>query len=571
MSGAARAPRALLVVLALGLAVHLGLLALPRVARWDEPTYLLLGQSLWRGEGFGHEGRPELHHSPLYPLLAGATFRLTGEPEIASDVWFVLLGSLLPLPVYWLARRRTSERGALVAAVLAAAYPALTVAVLYWGTMTEPLFLLLVYGALALALRGADRERLGASAAAGLLLGLAYLARPEGALWVPAIAGGVAAPHLFRRTLSRRRLLGLAALCLVALAVSLPQLLFLRRHTGRWTLSGKLGVTYEIGRAVTGKDPVLYDEVVFGLAADGEIRAASALRFRAAEGAPAAGSPATGPAEAAVPGAAARGAEPPATAPSPPPSEVAARFTGNLLHVARRAAVSEMFSFLWLVPIAVWGWTAWRRRALLDELPLLATVVPVVSFLAFHVQQRFFAPALPGLLVWAAAGLEEMRRWLAARGVPAPGALLAVPVVAYLLWGDVVYARRGIATSDFAHEAAGRWLRRHTPEEARVMTRDTAIPIYGLRRQAYFPRAPWPRVLEYARSRGATHLAVDEREATELRPWLAFLFTEPPPGLRLVRESRDRHGRVRIFELPGARGAAPAEEPGERPAAGPAR
>ena len=543
MNRMARVPRALLVLLALGLALRVALLLLPRVARWDEPTYLILGQSIWRGEGFGHDGRPELHHSPLYPAIAGAAFRLTGEPEAASNAWYVLLGSLLPLPVYWIARRRTGERGALIAAALAAAWPALTVAVLYWGTMTEPLFLLLLYGALALALRGTERERLLPFTGAGLLLGLAYLARPEGALWVPAVAIGVAAPHLVRRTLTRRRVVGLLALGLVALAVAAPQLLFLRRHTGRWTLSGKLGVTYEIGKAVTGKDPVLYDEVVFGLAADGEIHAASALRFR----------PAPGPAHA-PPVVADRAAGEPAAA-SPPPSEVAARFAGNLLHVARRSVTSEMFSSLWLAPIAVWLWTAWRRRRLLDELPLIAAALPVVTFLAFHVQQRFFVPALPPLLIWAGAGLEEMRRWLAGRGVRAAGLLLALPVAGYLVWGNVVYARRGLATSDFAHEEAGRWLRRNSPADARVMTRDTAIPVYGLRRQAYFPRAPWPRVMEYARSRGATHLAIDEREASELRPWLAFLFTGPlPPELRLVHETRDRHGRVRLFELESAGG-----------------
>ena len=61
--------------------------------------------------------------------------------------------------------------------------------------------------------------------------------------------------------------------------------------------------------------------------------------------------------------------------------------------------------------------------------------------------------------------------------------------------------------------------------------------------------------MEYARSRGATHLAIDEREASELRPWLAFLFTGPlPPELRLVHETRDRHGRVRLFELESAGG-----------------
>src|SRR5436305_13441815 len=251
-----RERKALLAPASPAFAFRFALLLLPPVIRWDEPVYLLLGRNLWSGLGFSFSGHPELHHSPLFPLLAGATLKLTGRPEAPSDVWDVLFATLLTLPVYGLARRLTSPGGALLAAALVAFFPALTTAVLYWGTMTEPLFLLLVYSAAYCVARGLEGGfSLGAFAAAGALTGLAFLARPEGILWMASLAGAALVILVLRRSLWGRPLAALAAIPLVFLAVALPQLLFLHRHTGQWMISGKLGITNDIGRAVEPADP----------------------------------------------------------------------------------------------------------------------------------------------------------------------------------------------------------------------------------------------------------------------------------------------------------------------------
>src|SRR5436305_196830 len=232
-----RERKALLALTSTAFAFRFALLLLPRVIRWDEPVYLLLGRNLWSGLGFTFSGHPELHHSPLFPLLAGATLKLTGRPEAASDVWYVLFGTLL----------------------------------------------------------------------------------------------------------------------------------ILHRHTGQWMISGKLGITYEIGRAVETGDPVLYDEIINTLDADGEIRAASEARYQRGE----AGTAAVKPAEA------------------------SGRFLRNLGHVLRSSLSSEIFSALLLVSAAWWlvrG--AWKKtrddrdmetgagRRLEGEILVAARVAPVTAFLA---------------------------------------------------------------------------------------------------------------------------------------------------------------------------------------------
>ncbi|MEA2603151.1 MAG: hypothetical protein QOF89_4143 [Acidobacteriota bacterium] len=606
---ASRERKALLALTAAAFGFRLALLLLPRVIRWDEPVYLLLGQNLWNGLGFTFNGHPELHHSPLFPILTGATLKLTGRPEEASNIWYVLLGALLTLPVYGLARRLTSHGGALLAAALVAFFPALTTAVLYWGTMIEPLFLLLIYSAAYLTMRGLDSERPGFSVAAfaiaGALTGLAYLARPEGLLWMISLAGaavivwalrrgrdaerprgrtsvrrlealtppaplshppplppgerGAVSPEKAKRILSssstnfslfsrrtggrmgeegrgdeglgwRPPLAALVALPLVFLAVALPQFLFLRRHTGQWMISGKLGITYEIGRAVEAGDPVLYDEIINSLDSDGEIRAASEARYRRGQ----AGTAGVKPAEA------------------------SGRFVRNFGHVLKSSLTSEIFSALLLLPAAWWLLRflrgPWSRRRLEAEILMIATVAPVASFLAFHVQQRFFAPAFPGLLIWTAAGLRDFfQRLPAGRTRAAATVAAALAIASYFIWADVEIARHGIATSDFGHEEAGLWLRAHSAPDARIMTQDTAIAVYADRGYVFSPRAPMDRFLDYGRRHGATHVAVDEAEVTIVRPFLKPLLESPPPGppgLALLWTGRDGHvGRTLLFSV----------------------
>lgn len=517
--------QALLALTVAAFAFRLALLLLPRVIRWDEPVYLLLGQNLWSGLGFTFNGHPELHHSPLFPILAGATLKLTGRPEEASNIWYVLLGALLTLPVYGLARRLTSHGGALLAVALVAFFPSLTTAVLYWGTMIEPLFLLLIYSAAFLTARGLDGESPALFAAAGALTGLAYLARPEGLLWMISLEGAALLVWVLRRRLSGRRpLIALALLPLVFLAVALPQLLFLHRHTGQWMISGKLGITYEIGRAVEAGDPVLYDEIINSLDSDGEIRAASEARFQRGQ----AGTAGVKPAEA------------------------SGRFVRNLGHVLKSSLTSEIFSALLLLPAAWWFLRgSWSRRRLEAEILMMATVAPVASFLAFHVQQRFFAPAFPGLLIWTAAGLRDLfQRLPAGRPRATVTAAAALALAGYFIGAGVEIARHGIATSDFGHEAAGLWLKAHSAPDARLMTQDTAIAVYAGRGYVFSPRAPMDRFLDYGRRHGATHVAVDEEEVNIVRPFLKPLLESPPPGLDLLWTGRDGHvGRTLLFSV----------------------
>ncbi len=540
--------RWILLFLVLGAAaLRLALLALPRLVRWDEPIYLWLGRSLWTGEGFtSPAGHAELHHAPLQPILLGATYVLTGDPELAGEVWLVLWGALLPLAVFALARRlsralgRPDDGGALLAAALAAVVPGLSSAVLFWGTLVEPLFCLLVATAAWLAGLAADRDRPLLYGAAGLAAGAAYLTRPEGVVWLAALAAwwllAWALDGRLRRarelpspagsgsrlgelaTGSRLGVLGIGSRLGTAVAgfalAAAPYVLYLHQHAGQWMLTGKVSITYEIGAAVEKGDPVLYDQVT------GTV------------------DPATGDTRWASSGQGGKGL---LDRLRDDPAAFLGRLGRNLLHLVRSSLTSPLFSAALLLPVA-WAWLAlpWSRRRVREEALLAAAALPVASFLTFHVQQRFFAPALPALLAWTGVALWTLRDRLAAvPGGRAHGqaarsrrwlaAALLLPLAGYLGWAHGRVIERGVASLDLAHAAAGRWLREHSPPGARIMSRDLAISLYAERGYVGSPRLPWEPFLEFGRRRGATHLVVDETEARVLRPWLGFLLAEPPP------------------------------------------
>ncbi|MCX6031075.1 MAG: glycosyltransferase family 39 protein [Chloroflexi bacterium] len=193
-----------LVILAAALRLYWGTRS--RVVWGDEPFYLWLGQSLLDGQGYQFFGISAVHHSPLFALLAASLSRVIaplaglagGSPAalIAGSVAVhVSAGALLVWPVFGIARRLTGTGPALAAALATAVSPALAVAPLLWGTMTEPIYLLAValgFWGLFIAM---EDGKLAGYALAGAGFALAYLTRSEAIVYV---VGGLAAALLLR-------------------------------------------------------------------------------------------------------------------------------------------------------------------------------------------------------------------------------------------------------------------------------------------------------------------------------------------------------------------------------------
>jgi 4-amino-4-deoxy-L-arabinose transferase-like glycosyltransferase len=458
---------------------------------------------------------------------------------------YVLAGAALIVPFFALARRLFGGRVALAASLLLALCPALNASVLYWGTMTEPLYLLCVFAGLWLTWVAAESGRVGPAIAAGAGFALAYLTRPEGsfyaALGALALAVGVVAR---RQARSSKAWLALGGYLLAALLVAMPYLVYIHAQTGRWMVSGKLGVTYDIGRAVLARDPAEYDRVTASLDSTGrEIIWYSPERFQRDLAAELAASP----------------------------MEALRRVWANFRLLLDAWFDITVFPTLLLVFVGLaWFAAPWDRRRAVAELYWAAGLLPLLAaFLPFHVEIRFFAPALPIALAWVGRGAVVMGDWaadtaqalLAERPLAAWARrlLVALPLVLVglaFVGLTVVAVGEGRRGTDFGHREAGLWLKRNAPPGSVVMARDLAIALYAELDWVPSPRAEMPQFLEYARAHGVDYVVVDEREVTVIRPHMKALLQPEtaPPELALVYQFVGNKGRTLVYAL---RGGAP--------------
>jgi len=62
-----------------------------RIVWGDEPFYLWLGRNWLTGQGYTFTGYHDVHHSPLFPLLSGILYLVTGNLQVASNIIYVIL------------------------------------------------------------------------------------------------------------------------------------------------------------------------------------------------------------------------------------------------------------------------------------------------------------------------------------------------------------------------------------------------------------------------------------------------------------------------------------------------
>lgn len=504
------------------------------VVTTDASAYLRSGESIWSGDGFNRDGRPELHFPPVTPTLLGGATDLLGDPLTGSVVVTIVTGTLLLIPLAGIARLIGGDRAGLAAAWLGALCPALLTIPANQGGGSEGPFLLLVLGALwaGLAVAGrTDRWLYGGAAAAGLGVGLAFLTRPEGLLYtavlVPLLAGGAVGGWAAVR---RRRPVpggigraGLATLAFgVAMAVCVvPYVDYLHTNTGRWELTAKTrDASLDAWRAVADNDRRARDEVFYELQDDGTSFVAG--RHTLAE-------------------------------------LVRADPTGYLgiVGINVRTLASQVLGPdyhpypTWeLVPLPLTAlalWAAWRARRRRGVIVVLAAgVVALAVPLGFFVQPRYLTPISALLCILAGLGLTLLpARWRRPTGV-----LVVVSLVLSLYVGFGGPRAFLAPREQIEHRIAGEWLDANAAADARVMTRNLVVDFYADRQMVPMPYSSLSRMIEFARDTGTDYIVADQYQLARQRPQFLPLFKAGPwPGLRLVHEFVAAGRLTRIFTL----------------------
>lgn len=520
-------------LLALGLtlaafAVRLAWALMPRDVHWDEPDYLILARNLIRGQGYQIFGVPELHVPPVAPWLAALMLALGAPIDLAMSLWHVITGGMLCGLIFLTARDVTGNDGAAaIAALLAALSPALVVRPLFWGSMTESLFLLALWAGIWATWRMLTRPSWRSGLAAGLAFGISYLVRPEGLLWWAMLAVVAAAILIRRRRLGTHPggATAVAAYLAAFLLLAAPYWAYLYYHTGQFLLSGKTGITLLQAGNLMGDVGTTLDS------SGDEVLWLSPERYQVGVSVLAAADPVG----------------------------LLRRFVANV-RSAPGTVLSILIPLYLIAFIALGLWALpWSRRRMKAEGFWLTCLLPLLVVPLTHMLSRLLLPLVPIALVWAGFGVQRLITWgegTLAGGEFSPAGGYSPPAnqdsrrslrVAQRLWpvlvigllvvlslrGQVSARREGLASITPSHKEAGLWLEASSQVDESIMTRNTEIALYADLAPVDFPNASLEQVLNYARGHNAHYLVVDDIELNLLRPQLAYI-AEPartPPEL----------------------------------------
>lgn len=500
----------------------------------DESTYLTSGINFWAGHGFTTlSGGAELHFPPGLPFLLGGINQLIGgDPHTATVVVNLVTTTLLILPIAGIASLIAGRRAAVLAAWIAALCPAITWLPLSAGG-SAGLFTLLALTALWLALRAGSwslKPAVFGAAGAGVLVGFAYLTRPEGLFYsvvlIPVLAvsalGGWRGMRQARAPAWRRAGYLVAAFTIPVILLVMPYASYLQSHTGSWELSAKSNASSIEGwRAIAKGDRAAALADQFTLEGD-------SYRF------------------------------PPSRTISDVVAEDPAGYVSivgsNLtqLYVALFNASPIPYPKWQLLPSAlllVAGFAVWRRRhdrATLAAVGMIA--IPVVTAISYFVLPRYLIPSIALTCALVAVGLLELpRRWVKVAIVVA--FVLLVSSTAAGLYGNAdgwfhpTYVSR-------EHEDVGQWIGRHSEQHDLVMSTSQVVGYYAHRDIVPIPYAGQRRVIDFGRHYGVRYLVVDQVHAAQFRPQLrSLLYKNQWKTLRAVHQVRENGRKAVVYEF----------------------
>ncbi len=517
--------------------VRLSYSHLPRTVWGDEPFYLWLGRNWFHGQGYTFAFRDywDFHHTPGYPFLTAVLTPLAGSMQRASEWTYILFGVLLALAIYGLTRRIYGARSAVAAGLIVALAPATALMPLYWGTMTEPPYWALAFSGLYFAHRAFERWRVRDIVLAGVFLAAAYYVRPEAVVYWGAM-GLVLGLKALASPPRLRQLAYPALLGVVFLVLLFPYLNKVHQETGTWAISQKVGANFATAAGLASGNFRQFDIETWGLDSTGlevrffskETAGASAMAYIMAD-----------------------------------PVGYARTVYGNLLKLLAQILAPHLLPAFALLFLGLAWWAqSWDKRRAWNELFLLATLLPGLSFILFFVQERYIATLVPTLFIWFGHGVMLAGDWLLAtvqnlgskRRLAAVRWLPLAILVLFFVW----WTPRQIATATNpgstrpVHDRAAAALAPLVQPGDIVMSRYVSIAFASGAEWVPTPAATINEALRFARHKGVRYWAVDGFEAHQLRPQYAPLIDDPqhpPAGLALVSIIPDDQEPVVIYRL----------------------
>ena len=497
------------------------------------------GKNLFSGLGYSFQGYPQVVHSPFYPILIGISWLFTHNLEFSGQIVSVIAGSLLVIPVFYLAKQMYTRKTGILSAVFVVICPPL----IFGSTEIRlaSLYALLLSALVAIGWMALRSRHLFWSGLTGLMLALCWLTRVEAIILVPiflllylvlfklnvGLSSSVVKTIVFKGTV----------LIATFLLVSSPYWVFLRRHTGEWTLGRNAGYTFT---GYYGED---WEKANFELVSNPEavqskwLDQGGLVNFVISNR-----------------------------------NELLARWVqnvGSLWYGSDKQAKmlgippwTLRGGLILLLLFVSFGFIRFirRRRVAAKHIYLLIIGASSLIYFFFAVDWRYFYPYLPFLLIglarittmiqdWGSQNIANHNRVLTGIGVYLPIGVLLLGMGSYS--GFLVTKK--LSYAPYEYKIMGQWMKDSIDdiENKVVMSRKMGVPFYAEVRHEPLYYGEYPGLIDYAKSRKVDYLVIDEWIIPKTRPQFAFLLEEDEKhaGLELVHTLRYKDRKIILYQV----------------------
>jgi 4-amino-4-deoxy-L-arabinose transferase-like glycosyltransferase len=461
----------LVTVFLAALIVRLYFLPFYRVISADGVGYVTAARSLLRGEFSALTT-----YGVVYPALTAFVNIMGFGTETAGRLVSVVMGSLLVVPLYLLARDFFDRNVGAIACILVIAWPPLR----SWAgeVMTQSTYITLLVTWYWLLWQAFRRGTFRWSLAAGAVAGLSYLTRPESL-----IAFILMLPVLLLSPASERSVkekIILAATCAGAFVFMLLPFVMLVHHvTGQWQLSGKGGAALADALSEYLGRPDLKNEPGFqGIGLLEVIRSYPEFLII------------------------------------------------NLGKNQAKTLQTMVPWYLWAAAAIGFAVGGWKRELIQQRLYLLASFAPLgIIIIFFFVGPEYLQPYLPVLFLWVGNGMceaeQRLLRPLAAwegftrYGVRAPLSIVtAILLTIFSFIGQVPADRNKPYHCEddggrYDQRRIGELLKKHLPPGSRIMTRWGRISFYAEMENVGMPQTDLMEMVATAKRSGVRYIIID--------------------------------------------------------------
>lgn len=478
----------------------------------DGVYYTILGERFVSGD---LAAGISAYWSPLYSVLTGFSSLLFTEREFAGRFVSLVAGSLLIIPAYFLIREFFGSPAAYVGSILLVFHPFL-IKSSGW-VMTESVYTLILTTCVLSCWYALTRGDSRVFLITGLLMGAAFLTKPEAIGYLVLMLGLMLAAKFFGESIRfPRTVLNYLVLLLGFAFLVIPYCFHLHHKTGKWTLSQKIAFNLPAADyegdfdALTCHGRMTMKDRIWGDDYETECR----------------------PQNAGVS--------------SPSRSFDLERLGSDVLTLGTRAftllrkQLRVHFPAILPIPFAVLAVAGffcgrWTRTRVAKDIFLFSFVLcTVLGYAASTVELRYLFPIIPLLIAWVAHGVIEFSEWLA-RSVKSifptrrevRPALIAICVVILLLgWSMPLFFRvlkpSDITSVPFEEKDAGLWIKEHSNHVKPIVISSNITPaFYANAKHLYLPAEELSTVVEYARFRQADYLVFSERRKYDAAAFVA--------------------------------------------------